>query len=49
VRDLVNFLSYIGEPAANDRKRIGALVLFALVIVFIFAYMLKKEYWKDVH
>ena len=49
VRDLVNFLSYMGEPAANDRKRLGVLVLFGLVIVFIFAYMLKKEYWKDVH
>ena len=49
VRDLVNFLYYMAEPAANDRKRIGILVLFALVIVFVFAYMLKKEYWKDVH
>jgi ubiquinol-cytochrome c reductase cytochrome c1 subunit len=48
VRDLVNFLVYVGEPAANDRKRIGILALFALGIVFIFAYALKKEYWKDV-
>jgi ubiquinol-cytochrome c reductase cytochrome c1 subunit len=48
VRDLVNFLVYMGEPAANDRKRIGIVVLFALGILFIFAYALKKEYWKDV-
>ena len=48
VRDLVNFLVYIGEPAANDRKRIGIVVLFALLILFVFAYLLKKEYWKDV-
>ncbi|MBC7802591.1 MAG: cytochrome c1 [Candidatus Parcubacteria bacterium] len=48
VRDLVNFLVYIGEPAANSRKRIGIWVLFALGILFIFAYALKKEYWKDV-
>jgi ubiquinol-cytochrome c reductase cytochrome c1 subunit len=48
VRDLVNFLVYIGEPAANDRKRLGIVVLFALGILFIFAYALKKEYWKDV-
>ena len=48
VRDLVNFLVYVGEPAANDRKRIGIWVLFALAIVFPFAYALKKEYWKDV-
>jgi ubiquinol-cytochrome c reductase cytochrome c1 subunit len=49
VRDLVNFLVYMGEPAANSRKRIGIVALFALGILFIFAYMLKKEYWKDVH
>jgi len=49
VRDLVNFLVYMGEPAANSRKRIGIVVLFALGILFIFAYALKKEYWKDVH
>jgi len=48
VRDLVNFLVYIGEPGANDRKRIGIVVLFALLILFVFAYLLKKEYWKDV-
>ena len=48
VRDLVNFLVFIGEPAANDRKRLGIVVLFALGILFIFAYALKKEYWKDV-
>ncbi|MSQ87858.1 MAG: cytochrome c1 [Betaproteobacteria bacterium] len=48
VRDLVNFLVYMGEPAANERKRIGIVVLFVLGILFIFAYALKKEYWKDV-
>ena len=48
VRDLVNYLVYMGEPAANSRKRIGIWVLFALGILFIFAYALKKEYWKDV-
>lgn len=49
VRDLVNFLVYMGEPVATSRKRIGIVVLFALGILFIFAYALKKEYWKDVH
>jgi len=48
VRDLVNFLVYIGEPAASDRKAIGIVVLFVLGVLFIFAYLLKKEYWKDV-
>lgn len=49
VRDLVNFLVYMGEPAAGDRKRIGIVVLFVLGILFVFAYALKKEFWKDLH
>ena len=49
VRDLVNFLVYMGEPVATDRKRIGIVVLFVLGVLFIFAYALKKEYWKEVH
>jgi ubiquinol-cytochrome c reductase cytochrome c1 subunit len=48
VRDLVNFLAYVGEPAASERKAIGIVVLFILGILFIFTYLLKKEYWKDV-
>ena len=49
VRDLVNFLVYVGEPAATKRHAIGIVVLFALGILFIFAWMLKREFWKDVH
>jgi len=49
VRDLVNFLVYMGEPAAHARKRIGILVLFVLGVLFVLAYALKKAYWKDVH
>jgi len=47
--DLVNFLVYLGEPVKLERQRIGILVMFFLAIFFIFAYLLKKEYWKDVH
>ena len=49
VRDLVNYLVYVSEPEAVERRRIGIAVLFALGILFIFAFWLKKEYWKDVH
>jgi ubiquinol-cytochrome c reductase cytochrome c1 subunit len=49
VRDLVNYLVYMGEPTATDRKRIGIIVLFVLGVLFIFAYALKKAYWRDVH
>lgn len=49
VRDLVNFLAYMGEPFAEERKHIGVIALFVLGILFVFAYWLKREYWKDVH
>jgi ubiquinol-cytochrome c reductase cytochrome c1 subunit len=47
-RDLVNFLVYVGEPVANERRAIGIVVLFALGLLFIFVYLLKREFWKDV-
>jgi ubiquinol-cytochrome c reductase cytochrome c1 subunit len=49
VRDLVNFLVYVGEPAAIKRKTIGIVVLLVLGVLFILTYLLKKEFWKDVH
>lgn len=48
VRDLVNFLAYVAEPSGIERRPIGIVVLFVLGVLFIFAYLLKKEYWKDV-
>ncbi len=48
VRDLVNFLVYVGEPAATKRKTIGIVVLLVLGVLFILTYLLKKEFWKDV-
>jgi ubiquinol-cytochrome c reductase cytochrome c1 subunit len=49
VRDLVNFLVYLGEPAATSRKQIGIFVLLFLLALWPLAYLLKREYWKDVH
>jgi ubiquinol-cytochrome c reductase cytochrome b subunit len=49
VYDLVNFLTYLGEPARMHRETIGAYVLFFLAFLFVFAFMLNREYWKDVH
>ena len=48
VRDLVNFLVYVGEPHAASRKAIGVITLFVLGVLFVAAFALKKEYWKDV-
>ena len=49
VRDLVNYLVYMGEPIKLKRTKIGVWVIFYLFIFLIIAYMLKKEYWKDIH
>jgi len=49
VRDLTNFLTYASEPMKLERQRLGWYVMGFLAIFFVFAYLLKKEYWKDVH
>ena len=48
-RDLVNFLSYMGEPEKTKRSQIGIVVLFFLLLLLVPAWLLKREYWKDVH
>ena len=47
--DLVNFLTYMGEPTKNKRVSLGLIVLLYLCVLFGFAYWMKREYWKDVH
>lgn len=49
VADLVNFLVYMGEPVQLERQSLGVKVLVFLFIFAIIAYLLKKEYWKDIH
>lgn len=49
VRDLVNFMVYLAEPIQVERRSLGWKVLAFLLVFFIFAFLLKKEYWKDVH
>ncbi len=49
VRDIANFLDYTAEPIKAKRETIGIFVTLFLLVFFVFAYLLKKEYWKDVH
>ena len=49
IADLVNYMVFMAEPARANRTTIGIFVLFALSLLFVLAYALKKEYWKDVH
>lgn len=49
IKDLVNYLVFMGEPIHRHRNQIGYLVLmFLLVILLPLTYFLNKEYWKDV-
>ncbi len=47
-RDLTNFMEYVGEPIKLTRHALGWKVLLFLFVFFIIAWLLKKEYWRDV-
>ena len=49
IYDLVNFLAYTAEPIKLQRQQMGIKVLLFLAIFFVFAWLLSREYWKDVH
>src|SRR4249920_123080 len=48
-RDISAFLAYVGEPAALKRESIGVWVVLFLAFFTLLAYLLKSEYWRDVH
>lgn len=48
-RDITAFLQYAGEPAALKRESMGVWVLLYLAFFTFIAYLLKHEFWKDVH
>ena len=49
IADLVNYLVYLGEPAASTRVQIGIVVLLFLFFMLGLTYALKHEYWRDIH
>jgi ubiquinol-cytochrome c reductase cytochrome c1 subunit len=49
VRDTVNFLDYVGEPTQSARRSLGVWVVLFLLVFTWLAWLMKKEYWKDVH
>lgn len=49
VLDLVNYLVYTGEPARLEREAMGKWVLVFILVLFVFAFLLKKDYWREVH
>ncbi len=48
-RDTVNFLEYIGEPAQVKRRDLGVWVTLFLLVFTGFAFLLKREYFRDIH
>jgi len=48
VRDLVNFLDYMGEPMQLERQQLGIWVLLFLLVFGTLSYLLKNEIWKDI-
>lgn len=48
VYDIVNFMSYVGDPVKLEREHIGIMVIFFLLLMLVFAYLLKREYWKGI-
>jgi len=49
VLDLVNYLVYIGEPSRLESENIGRWVMIFLLVLLVLVYLLKKDYWRDVH
>ena len=49
IRDLVTFMSYLAEPVQLQRQQLGIYVLLFLLVFLVLAYLLKREYWRDVH
>jgi ubiquinol-cytochrome c reductase cytochrome b subunit len=47
--DLVNFLAYVAEPMAEQRKHIGKMVLLFLLLLLVPVVLLNREYWKGIH
>ena len=49
VTDIVNYMTYMAEPARLERRRVGFYVLMLLGLLLVLVYALKKSYWKNIH
>jgi len=49
VYDITNFLTYVSDPIKEQRTRVGVWVMLFLVLMTTVLYLLKREYWKDLH
>lgn len=49
IKNLVTFLAYSSNPVKLESQQVGTKVLLFLAVFFVFAYLLKREYWRDIH
>lgn len=49
VYDLTNFLTYVADPAKLKAHKVAPKVLIFIFIFGVIAYLLKREYWRDIH
>ncbi len=49
IRDITAYMSYLAEPVQIQRQRLGLWVLAFIAVLGVLAYLLKQEYWKDIH
>ncbi len=49
VKDLVTYLVHVSEPMKLERQRLGVWVMLFLAFLMFLAYLMKKEFWKDIH
>lgn len=47
--DITNFLVFTSDPKQLQRERLGVIVILFLIVFTALAYLLKREYWKDIH
>lgn len=47
--DITAFMAYAAEPSKAKRQKYGIFVMLFLLLFFVLAYALKKDYWRDVH
>jgi len=48
LRDLTAFMIYLAEPAVLKRESLGVWVLLFLVVFTFLAWLLYKEFWRDI-
>jgi ubiquinol-cytochrome c reductase cytochrome c1 subunit len=48
IADLVAYMTYMSDPSARTRTRLGVWVLMFLSIFTVLAWWLNREFWKDI-